>query len=64
MAYDQEMVRLHPGTVYWMDVSDSSHYNINKMEIKEAKWCTPNNYQQVKYNYFGCQSTKYLIKKS
>ena len=33
MAHDQEVVGSNPGTVYWMDVSDSRYY-IQTMKIK------------------------------
>jgi hypothetical protein len=41
MAHDQEVVVSNPDTVYWMDVKDASYY-IKKIEVKVAKWGTPN----------------------
>jgi hypothetical protein len=36
MDHGQEFVGLNPGTVYWMDVSDSSYY-INIQENNKNK---------------------------
>jgi hypothetical protein len=45
MANDQEVVGSHPGTLYWMDVSDLLAITFKeKMKIKVAKWGTPKKY--------------------
>ncbi len=41
MAHDQDVLISNPGTLYWMDVSDTCFYVISKMEIKVAKYATP-----------------------
>jgi hypothetical protein len=40
MTYDQEVMGLYPGTVFWMDVSNAITYTKIK-KIKVAKWGTP-----------------------
>jgi hypothetical protein len=38
-AYNQEVVGLSPGTIYWKDVSHASYYvNMKITKIKVAKW--------------------------
>ena len=47
MAHDQEVVGSNPGTVYWMDVSNSLGITLKKnWKIKVAKWGTPKKLKQ------------------